>query len=251
MLAAVIQTVIKHKTRRNICAFLLNITPHFKLLAYSAFAFHNISIFNLADFIMTNHIEIERRLSNLIRFGTIASIDHAKALAKVKSGGILTDWLPWVTPRAGETKIWNPPTEGEQVLILAVGGEFTTAVILPSIFTQNAPGHSPNEFAIVFPDDASVKYDHASGHFSLTNCNTAEVQAKSKITLRCPDVEITGNLKIGGNVQVGGTLNVDKTITAKKSISSSGGDITAGAISMKTHKHRAQGDHALTSEAKE
>ena len=199
---------------------------------------------------MTNQIETERRLTNLIRFGTIAQIDYARAVARVKSGDILTDWLPWITPRAGKTKIWNPPTEGEQVLILAVGGEFTTAVILPSLFTQNAPSQSGEEFVIVFPDNAVLKYNHTSGHFALTGCKTAEVQADTKITLKCPDVEITGNIKIGGNVQLAGTLNVDKTIGAKQGISSSGGDVSAGSISLKNHKHQAQGDRALTTEAK-
>ncbi|SUT91542.1 phage baseplate assembly protein V [Actinobacillus lignieresii] len=197
-----------------------------------------------------NTAEQERLLANIVRLGTIAEVDYNKALARVASGGITTDWLPWITPRAGKTKIWNPPTKGEQVLILAVGGDFTTAVILPGLFTQNAPSQSSNDFVIVFPDGATVKYNHESGHFSLTNCKTAEVQAENKITLKCPEIEITGNLKIGGDVQLAGKLNVDKTIGAKQGISSSGGDVSAGSISLKNHKHQAQGDRALTTEAK-
>lgn len=197
-----------------------------------------------------NTAEQERLLANIVRLGTIAEVDYNKSLARVASGGITTDWLPWITPRAGKTKIWNPPTEGEQVLILAVGGEFTTAVILPSLFTQNTPSQSSDEFVIVFPDDATVRYNHASGHFLIESCKTAEVQADDKITLKCHEVEITGNLKIGGNVEIAGTLNVDKTIGAQQGISSSGGDISAGSISLKNHKHQAQGDRALTTEAK-
>ena len=47
--------------------------------------------------------ELTRRIDNLIRFGIIAEVDHATARARVKSGQILTDFLPLVTLRAGTT----------------------------------------------------------------------------------------------------------------------------------------------------
>lgn len=48
--------------------------------------------------------DLNRRIENIVRLGTIAEVDCAHAKAKVKSGGILTDWLPWVTARAGNVR---------------------------------------------------------------------------------------------------------------------------------------------------
>ena len=101
--------------------------------------------------------ELTRRLDNLLRLGTIAEVDHSKALAKVQSGNILTDWLPWFTLRAGTTQTWSPPTKGEQCLVLAVSGELTTAVVLVGLYTQNAPSQSPDEHCIKFADGAEIK----------------------------------------------------------------------------------------------
>lgn len=39
--------------------------------------------------------EQERRLDNVLRFGTILEVDYQKATARVQSGNIQTDFLPW------------------------------------------------------------------------------------------------------------------------------------------------------------
>ena len=65
--------------------------------------------------------ENNRRIENLIRYGVIAEVDCAKRRARAKSGNILTDWLPFLTFRAGTTRSWSPVTVGEQCLILAEG----------------------------------------------------------------------------------------------------------------------------------
>lgn len=162
--------------------------------------------------------EQERRLDNVLRLGTISAVNHQNATARVKSGNIETDYLPWITPRAGDVRIWCPPKIGEQVLVLAVSGEFNTGVILLALFASNAPNQSPDEFSIHFPDEAVLKYNFASGHFSLTNCKTGEIQASGEITITCPTVNINGNLNINGSVE-------------------STGDMVAGGISQMNHKH--------------
>ncbi|KGQ36687.1 hypothetical protein JP36_09005 [Gallibacterium genomosp. 1] len=39
--------------------------------------------------------ENNRKIENLIRYGVIAEVDCAARRARVQSGEILTDWLPW------------------------------------------------------------------------------------------------------------------------------------------------------------
>lgn len=43
---------------------------------------------------MNSIAEISRLLENLVRLGTIAEVQHAPPRVKVRTGGILTTWLP-------------------------------------------------------------------------------------------------------------------------------------------------------------
>lgn len=75
-----------------------------------------------------------RLLRNLIRTGVVVEVDLDDGRCRVQTGGIVTDWLQWLTTRAGRSRVWWAPSVGEQVLLLAVGGELDTAFVLPGIF---------------------------------------------------------------------------------------------------------------------
>ncbi len=100
--------------------------------------------------------DILRQLRNLIRTGVIVDTDLDTGRCRVQTGGIVTDWLQWLTHRAGRSRSWWAPSVGEQVLILAVGGELDTAFVLPAIFSDDhsAPSASADAFHIAFPDGA-------------------------------------------------------------------------------------------------
>lgn len=72
--------------------------------------------------------EIERRLANVMRAGTIDSVDAKNGTVRVKIGTdpdgkpVLTPPLPW-TERAGTIKTWSPPAKGETVRVMAPSGE--------------------------------------------------------------------------------------------------------------------------------
>ncbi|WP_148449471.1 phage baseplate assembly protein V, partial [Providencia rustigianii] len=78
--------------------------------------------------------DIRRIINNLIRIGVVIDVDIKKG-CRVKTGDLETGWLNWLTPRAGETRVMNAPSIGEQVIILAIGGELTTAFVLTGIFS--------------------------------------------------------------------------------------------------------------------
>lgn len=199
--------------------------------------------------------EINRRIDNLIRFGLIAEVDHANAKARVKSGQILTSFLPFITLRAGTTKTWSPPTVGEQCVILASSGELTTACILVGLYTQNSPSHSPDVHVIEFEDGAKIEYNQSTGALVVAGIKTAAITAANQIDLDCPTVNIKGNVNImgalttvdnggtKGNISISGNVEVKGSVTAK-------GDVKAGTISLQNHTHQEQGDGNLTSKAK-
>ncbi|WP_443091365.1 phage baseplate assembly protein V [Basfia succiniciproducens] len=162
--------------------------------------------------------DLNRRIENIIRFGSIAEVDFSNAKAKVKSGGIVTDWLPWVTARAGNVRTWSAPSVNEQCVILAASGELTTACVLVGLYTQNAPSQESAEYVIDFPDGARVVYNHATGALTINGIKTAHIQAETSITLQTPQVNMTGDLQVDGSIN-------------------SGGDQVAGGISTMTHTH--------------
>jgi phage baseplate assembly protein V len=55
--------------------------------------------------------------------------------------------------------VWWAPSVGEQVLILAIGGELDTAFVLPGIFSDDhpAPSASPDALHVAFPDGAFIE----------------------------------------------------------------------------------------------
>ncbi|MBF0751557.1 MULTISPECIES: phage baseplate assembly protein V [unclassified Pasteurella] len=193
--------------------------------------------------------EFNRRLDNLIRFGTIAEVDYATARVRVKSGQILTDFLPFITLRAGTTKTWSPPTVDEQCVILAASGEFTTACVLVGLYTQNSPSHSPDLHVIQFTDDATIEYNQASGRLNVVGIKSAFINASEQIDIFCPTVNIKGNVNINGSLSTSGTSTTKGNISTQGSVTA-GGDIKGGAISLQNHVHIAQGERARTTNAK-
>ncbi|SPJ33428.1 phage baseplate assembly protein V [Kushneria phyllosphaerae] len=163
-------------------------------------------------------VELARLLQNLIRLGTVAEIDHAAARVRVNTGELLTDWLPWCETRAGQTRTWNPPTQGEQVLLLAPGGELAGAVVLGAINSNAhpAPSSNPNLTRWNMPDGAVIEYDHAASHLRAALPGSAAITAPAGVA-------------VTGPVTITGTLHVSEAITTPA-------DVTASGISLVNHK---------------
>lgn len=191
---------------------------------------------------LVNLIDLARRLTNILRPGTVEAIDHAAARLRIRSGDILTDWLPWLTHRAGATATWNPPTVGEQVLLLAPSGELSAALVLPALYADAhpAPSASPNEHLIEFPDGAVITYNHATGTLSVQGIKTLTVEADTHITLDAPATTITGALTVQGllTYQAGLAGTGGGTGTAiTGNITHAGGTLSSNGIVLDTHTH--------------
>lgn len=173
--------------------------------------------------------ELDRRLANIVRIGTIAELDEANAQVKVKiDDELTTTWLPWVTARAGNTRTWSAPRVGEQVVLMSPSGELDQGVVLPSIYQDSfaAPANSKDKETTVYPDGSTVEYDSAANTLIVTvagnglvivNCKEATINAETKVTLDTPDTFLTGNLIVaksitggtaGGNMTMNGSVDI-------------------------------------------
>lgn len=188
--------------------------------------------------------EFNRKLENIVRYGVVAEVNHEKRRAKVQTGNILTDWLPWCALRAGTTKIWSPITVGEQCVIISPAGEINSGFILSALYTVefNTPSNSPDEHVIQFADNAVIQYNQAKGELKASGIQTALIEADVSVTLNTPLVHCTQNMSIDGNVTIQGSVSAKGSAEVQGSINVQGsvnaqGDVTAGGVSLQTHTH--------------
>lgn len=191
---------------------------------------------------ITDLIDLARRLANTLRLGTIEQVDHPAARVRVRSGEILTTWLPWFTWRAGATSSWSAPTVGEQVLILAPSGDLAGAVVLPAIYTDAhpAPSNSPTQHVTHYPDGTTISYDHATGQADISGATLVTVHATGAVVLDAPITTVTGMLTVEGLLTYQSGLagtggGMGTTITGN--ITQTGGQITSNGIPLATHTH--------------
>jgi len=192
---------------------------------------------------------IKRLLANIVRIGTISKVDLANGLCRVKIGNLETDWLNWLTLRAGRVRFWSAPSIGEQVMVLSIGGELTTGFILPAIFSDAnpAPSKSADAIVITFPDGARFEYEPETSHLAVKGIKTAVINASEsihatapnivntasvKITLDTPEVECTNNLTTA-------TLVVKAGGTMSGNVKHSGGAFSSNGVVVDKHDHGA------------
>ena len=118
----------------------------------------------------TSPIENERRLQSIINRGIVTQVDHAAARCRVQIDGLETDWLKFTSARIGKVKIWNPPSIGEQVLVISETGELSTGLVTTSFDYDDQPLPSANAdtFEIHCDDGASFIYNHATHNLGIT-----------------------------------------------------------------------------------
>lgn len=159
-------------------------------------------------------------IGELIRYGTIVSVDHATARVTVRFGEIETHAIRWLHGAHGATRAWSPPSVGEQVIVLAPEGDIKAAIALRGVSFANFPpaGDSTREL-MQFGDGAVIAYDPENHALEavLPDGATVSIVAPGGVTIDA-DVRITGDLQVDGNIHADG-------------------DIVADAISLQKHKH--------------
>lgn len=131
--------------------------------------------------------EILRRLANVVRLGTVAEVDLDAARVQVQydtdadGDPLLSAWLPWLTGRAGADRTWWAPTVGEQVVVLAPGGELPQAVALPALYRDDhpAPADEASKHVTRYVDGIRIEVDTSAHRYGIT------VPAGGELVLTC------------------------------------------------------------------
>jgi len=207
--------------------------------------------------------ELERRLANIIRVGTVIAADYTDARVTVRCDGIATDWLPWVTRRAGNDRDWWAPDIGEQVIVIAPSGVMRAAFVLPALYANAhpEPAASPDIHTIRYGNGDVVTHNRADGSWFIQCAGPVTVVAGGAVTVQAPSVTLdTPHTTCTGHLTVQGLLTYragmagsggagDASAIIRGGVKVLSGDVTADNISLKQHTHTEQGDGAETSSA--
>ncbi|MFA3001075.1 MULTISPECIES: phage baseplate assembly protein V [Acinetobacter] len=192
--------------------------------------------------------DINRRLENLIRFGTIKTVNPSKPipLVTVELDDIVTPEIRFFNARSGNDSTWDPPSENEEVMVISPCGEIgPTSVVFYGFYNNEhpAPSDDLNKKIRAFADGCIIAYDIAAHHLSaiLPSGGKAIVTADGGITVN-GDTTINGNLQINGSTAMTGNNTVGGSQLVQGSSHSTGAfsteaDVKAGSISLKEHKH--------------
>lgn len=176
---------------------------------------------------MTDFAELSRLIENLVRVGTIAEIDLVKARVRVRTGELLTGWLPWTASRAGADREWDPPTVDEQVLLLSPSGQLANGVAITGLFSDQKPanGNRAGLHRRTYADGAVIEYDSQAHRLRA-------ILPEGGIT----DLTSTGGINIVGPINHQGdyTQQGNQNVTGKVTVSI---DVVAAGISLVHHVH--------------
>jgi len=173
---------------------------------------------------MHDPADLARQIGDVIRFGTIASVDYAAATCAVRIGDILTDEICRLAFRAGGTAAWSPPTIGEQCLYLCPEGDTAAGVSLVGVYSSENPAPSASETATLlrFADGAEIRYDSATHELA------AVLPAGARAILEAPDIELRGNVRMTGKLNAEADVAIGGKAVAQ-------GDVVGAGIGPKDH----------------
>ncbi|HCK1134917.1 MULTISPECIES: phage baseplate assembly protein V [Klebsiella] len=172
--------------------------------------------------------EIMRLITNLIRTGIVTEVDRDGWLCRVKTGDLETNWINWLTYRAGKSRTWWCPSPGEQVVLFSLGGNLETAFALPAIYSDACPPPSDSESANVtaYEDGGWFEYDPATGHWIIRGVKAVLIESSQLVSCK------TGEFVIEAD-----TTRINSNVIMNGDVTHRGGAMTSNGVVADKHKH--------------
>ncbi|ENX49097.1 hypothetical protein F943_01490 [Acinetobacter ursingii NIPH 706] len=192
--------------------------------------------------------DANRRLENIVRFGTVKTINPSKPIPRVivNLGDIETPEIRCLNIRSGDDATWDMPSINEECVVISPCGDIgPTSFVLYGFYNDDhpAPSDDLNKKIRMFADGCVIAYDISAHHLSavLPSGGTAVLTADGGVTVN-GDTTINGNLQVNGSTAMTGNNTVGGSQLVQGSSHSSGtfssdGDVTASGISLTGHTH--------------
>ena len=166
--------------------------------------------------------ELDRRLGNLLRFGTVSEVDAGRALVRVDLGDLVTDWVPWATRSAGHNREWSALDVGEQVALLSPGDP-SLGLVVGSLFQDSHPanGNTGKDWRITFKDGTVLEFDRDASALRVVVAPVGSIVVQvgstelsmqgGQATLKAADISLQGNVAISGGSLTHNGVNIGST----------------------------------------
>lgn len=168
---------------------------------------------------MNDLATLARLLENLIRFGVIAAVQMEPPRVQVTTGKLTTAWLPWLALRAGADREWDPPTIGEQVMLVSPSGQLANGIAVTGVFSDHIPANGNREglHRRTYADGTVIEYDSVAHHLNaiLADGGTTNLISTGGINL-VGDITHKGDYIQTGNQTVTGRVDVSEDVVAAK-----------------------------------
>lgn len=165
----------------------------------------------------------------MIKFGTISKIDVKKGYycVDIDEDEITTKAIPVICLNTKNKKDESPLEQGEHVAVL-MDEHFEDGVILGSIYSEaDTPPSDASEdvYRTTYQDGSYVKFDKSTGEYTINAKGNVIIESAKDVKITCTKLELSGDLSVTGKID------------ATQDIATSGGDVKAGIITLKLHKH--------------
>ena len=208
----------------------------------------------------------KRRLENIVRFGTIKTINPSQPIPTVivNLDDIDTPEIRCLNARSGSDTTWDMPSVGEECMVISPCGDIgPTSIVMYGFYNDAhpAPSSDLNKKLRVYSDGCVIAYDVSAHHLSaiLPGSGTAEITANGGVTVNASGgVVVNANDGLTINAVSGGTthngnfyLNGSQVTTGNNTVQgsqlvqgsshstgdfSTDADVKAGDISLTYHK---------------
>lgn len=176
--------------------------------------------------------ELTRQFNNIVRIGTVHSVDYEKNIARVAFGAVVTDYLPWLTRRAAGNLTYDSLEVDEQVFVITPPGQALGVII--GVLNQSkfaAPAKSPEIQKTVYKDGSEIMYNRSThkltanikGDVSVdatgdiqaeagkniyaTAVDSIDVTAGTSASITATNIVLNGQTVINGSLSQGGGSN--------------------------------------------
>ena len=141
--------------------------------------------------------DLQRRVSNMIRRGSVHSVDLSRRPPRVKVEylpSMVTNWLPYASDSASDGSVSEskPPSVGEGVVMVSESGDLNNAIVIARINNSEnqAVSTSPDEHVTQYADGTKTTYNYKTSQLSVVVVGDISIESTKSTTIKADSLNL-------------------------------------------------------------
>ena len=129
---------------------------------------------------------------------------------------------------AAESDLEEKPSEGEQVVLLSLGGNLETAFALPAVYSNQfaPPSTSADACVTEHPDGGWFEYEPATGRWYVRGIKSMVIEAADNITMKTSEFVLEAD-----------RTRINSEVVINGGVTQGGGAMSSNGIVVDAHQH--------------